>query len=151
METLLLPSEDTSPYPFSDPEEAIFNTGLEPEDKLRLLMNEKRNVVNSTAFQSLFQHSLNVAFASLSETMASSFPVPAPSTSPNNASQDSSSSPSNSSVLVAQVSLPKILLALSKHFKIIIDKDDNIMVDRLTGSNEINEFSFRVFYGPKRN
>lgn len=134
---MLLPPEDLSPYSFSGPEDAVYSSGVDTDDKVRMLMNEQRNVIESRAFQSLFQNSLNVAFAALTESIAKAFPkVPA--------------KPEENIQIPAQIPFAKLIPVLSNHFKTVINATENVIVERLTNSNDFNEFSYRVFHGPLR-
>lgn len=142
LQVLLLPPESTLPYSFESVEDAIYSTGLEAEDKLRMLMNESRNVIESHAFLSLLQHTLNVTYAALAESLSKPFPkAPAPAPA------------ADGSVPKAEESSPafplaKLLPAFSNHFKTIIAPKENVLVERITGTNEFNEFSYRIFHGP---
>lgn len=137
LQFMLLPPEDLSPYSFSGPEDAVYSSGVDTDDKVRMLMNEQRNVIESRAFQSLFQNSLNVAFAALTESIAKAFPkVPA--------------KPEENIQIPAQIPFAKLIPVLSNHFKTVINATENVIVERLTNSNDFNEFSYRVFHGPLR-
>lgn len=176
LEVLLMPPEDTTAYPFATPAEAIFSTGLQPEDMLRLLSNEKRNVIESAGFQSLFQHSTNTAFVALSEIVGNAFPrLPKPivESAPledSNSSTNSSKSegPQDPVTAIPVISpspavspqpasrppppsfpLAKLLPGLTNHFKVLTDVNENLTEERVTATTEINEFSYRVFWGPK--
>lgn len=138
---MLLPPEDLSPYSFSGPEDAVYSTGVDPDDKVRMLLNEQRNVIESRAFQSLFQNSLNVAFAAMTESIAKAFPkAPAP----------VQEKPEETHQISAQIPFAKLIPVLSNHFKTVINPTENVVVERLTNSNDFNEFSYRVFHGPLR-
>lgn len=142
LQVLLLPPESTLPYSFETVEDAIYSTGLEAEDKLRMLMNESRNVIESHAFQSLLQHTFNATYAALAESLSKAFPkapAPAPSTD-ESAPQVDQSAPA--------FPLAKLLPAFSNHFKTVIVPKENVLVERITGTNEFNEFSYRIFHGP---
>jgi hypothetical protein len=149
LQYLLMPPENPAPYSFEDPEEAVFFTGLETDDKIRLLMNEQRNVIESAPFQSLFQHSINIGFAGLSESIAKSFPKSAaPAPSAEQTSDETAEIPKSTLVEDHRVPLAKLIPALSNHFKTIIDPKENILTERITNSNDFNEFSYRIFHGP---
>lgn len=144
MQILLMAPEISTAYTFENPEDAVYSSGLDADDKARLLMNEARNVIESHAFSSLVQHSLNVGFAAMSESIASAFPkAPAPA---------ASAEPSEQNILSPMPSFPlaKLLPALSNHFKSLCNPKDNLVVERVTGTNEFNEFSYRIFHGPVR-
>ena len=150
LQMLLLPPENVTPYSFTEPEDAVFSSGLEADDKIRLLMNEQRNVIESVAFQSLFQHSMNVGFATLSETISTSFPkasIQAPS---NSEANEQHQTVQNAPQHLTRFTLAKLLPALTNHYKTISTAAENLLVERVTGSNDFNEFSYRVFHGPQR-
>lgn len=144
LQTLMMPPESTLPYSFETPEDAVYATGLEPEDKVRMLMNESRNVMESHAFLSLLQHSFNVSFASLAETIATSFPKP-----PAPAPVENTEEVRDALFSVPSFPLAKLLPALSNHFKTLSAAKENEMVSKVTGTTEFNEFSYRIFHGPE--
>lgn len=148
LQILLLPPEIVTAYSFTEPEDAVFSSGLDDDDKIRLLMNEQRNVIESVAFQSLFQHSLNVGFAALSETVSKFMPKqnpPAAKVSEEDAEEERAI-PQH----LQRFPLAKLLPALTNHYKSLTVPTENLLVERITGSNDFNEFSYRVFHGPQR-
>lgn len=147
LQVLLLPPEIVTPYSFTEPEDAVFSSGLDDDDKIRLLMNEQRNVIESVAFQSLFQHSLNVGFAALSETVSKFMPKQS---SASTDSQESTEEEKSIPQHLHRFPLAKLLPALTNHYKSLTVPTENLLVERITGSNDFNEFSYRVFHGPQR-
>lgn len=150
LQILLLPPEIVTPYSFTEPEDAVFSSGLDNADKIRLLMNEQRNVIESVAFQSLFQHSLNVGFAALSETISKSMPKPNPQAAARSESNEVAQEVKQIPQHLVRFALAKLLPALTNHYKSITVPTDNLLVERITASNDFNEFSYRVFHGPQR-
>lgn len=149
IQNILLPPEDVSAYAFKDAEDALFSTGLQPQDKYRLLMNETRNVVESTAFQSLLQISLNDAFSLLADSFTTTITsVLTNAAKPQSEDQDANQVPPP----LSSVTLPiaKHIAVLSNHFKVVSSPTDNLLVEKLTSSPIFNEFSYRVFRGPVR-
>lgn len=149
IQILLMSPENSSEYTFENPEDAVYSAGLDADDKARLLMNEARNVIESHAFSSLVQHSFNVGFAAMSESIANAFPkAPAPAPASVETAQSEEVTPDVPTL--PSFPLAKLLPALSNHFKSVCNPKDNLMVDRVTGTNEFNEFSYRIFHGPVR-
>lgn len=108
-------------------EDEYFDGEVTNSEKLKLLINETRNIVESTPFDlvvdSCVREGMTVAFAELGKAFAES--------------GDKSSAP--------KIPLAKLIPLMNKHSGILLQAPENVLVKAVASSADLNDFSRRVF------
>jgi hypothetical protein len=108
-------------------EDEYFESALTASDKLKLLLNETRNIVESTPFDLVVESCVRVGFHSAFDELRKTF------------------SEAGDSTAAQKFPLAKLIPLLNKHSSALLQAPENQLVKLVAQSPDLNDFSHRVF------